>query len=124
MEIFRQLEKAVDTSRLLAVTTRIANFVIDPVADAVRHSILHRWLTTEPEPDVIVIDLRETYVVGPVIVLVDRLDSALHPIWRASKVKRVSNTLVALLGVAAESRTGRIIGTLFEPPRPPEDRAR
>ncbi|WP_436344534.1 hypothetical protein [Natronorubrum sp. FCH18a] len=38
----------------------------------VRHSRLYRWLTTEPESDVIVIDLRETYTVGPFIRVLDR----------------------------------------------------
>ncbi len=32
----------------------------------------YRWLTTEPDPEVIVIDLRETRTVGPVIRVVDR----------------------------------------------------
>lgn len=36
-------------------------------------SFIYRWLTAEPEPEVIVIDLRETWTVGPVIKLIDRL---------------------------------------------------
>lgn len=32
---------------------------------------LYRWLTAEPEPDVIVIDLRETRLVGPVLAVLD-----------------------------------------------------
>jgi hypothetical protein len=36
-------------------------------------SFIYRWLTAEPEPEVIVIDLRETWTVGPVIELIDRL---------------------------------------------------
>ncbi|WP_226479839.1 hypothetical protein [Natrinema amylolyticum] len=37
----------------------------------------YRWLTTEPEPDVIVIDLRETKAIGPFINILDRvLDGA------------------------------------------------
>ncbi len=39
----------------------------------VRGSFLYRWLTAEPEPEVIVIDLRETWTVGPFIALLDRL---------------------------------------------------
>ena len=34
---------------------------------ATRHSFVYRWLTKEPDPAVIVIDLRETWTVGPVI---------------------------------------------------------
>ncbi|MFD1640918.1 hypothetical protein [Halohasta litorea] len=36
-------------------------------------SFIYRWLTAKPEPEVIVIDLRETWTVGPVIELIDRL---------------------------------------------------
>ena len=38
----------------------------------VRGSYLYRWLTAEPDPDVIVIDLRETWTVGPFIAILDR----------------------------------------------------
>ncbi|CCQ32998.1 hypothetical protein HTIA_0858 [Halorhabdus tiamatea SARL4B] len=37
----------------------------------VRTSWLYRWLTAEPEPDVIVIDLRETAIVGPLLGVLD-----------------------------------------------------
>jgi len=43
------------------------------VLTAVRGSVLYRWLTAEPEPDVIVIDLRETRTVGPVLRVLDRV---------------------------------------------------
>ncbi|MEF8779855.1 MAG: hypothetical protein V5A46_04175 [Haloferacaceae archaeon] len=45
----------------------------DRLAGVVRDSWLYRWLTAEPEPDVVVIDLRETYTVGPFVRLLDRL---------------------------------------------------
>jgi hypothetical protein len=49
------------------------------VADAARDARPSRpsiggvrnWLTAEPDPDVIVVDLRETLTVGPIIVVVD-----------------------------------------------------
>src|SRR6056297_2605402 len=34
-------------------------------------SWLYRWLTAEPDPDVIVIDLRETQIVGPILAALD-----------------------------------------------------
>jgi len=34
---------------------------------------IRRWLTAEPEPDVIVIDLRETVTVGPIVLVLDRI---------------------------------------------------
>lgn len=48
-------------------------------ADAVRDSYLYRWLTAEPDPDVIVIDLRETWTVGPFIRLLDAVLDQLLP---------------------------------------------
>ncbi|SFC41074.1 hypothetical protein SAMN05444422_10834 [Halobiforma haloterrestris] len=41
-------------------------------------SSLYRWLTAEPDPDVIVIDLRETWTVGPVIAILDRVVATLE----------------------------------------------
>lgn len=52
-------------------------------------SRLVRWLTAEPEPEVIVIDLRDTLTVGPIIALLDRAVDVLHPLWHQSALKRV-----------------------------------
>ncbi|RQG93839.1 hypothetical protein EA473_14080 [Natrarchaeobius chitinivorans] len=41
---------------------------------AVELSSIYGWLTAEPEPDVIVVDLRETWTVGPAIRVVDRIE--------------------------------------------------
>ena len=43
-----------------------------------RASVLYRWLTTEPDPAVIVIDLRESRVVGPVLSALDRVAAGLR----------------------------------------------
>mgnify|MGYP000061891205 CR=1 FL=1 len=43
------------------------------------NSYVYQWLTKEPDPDVIVIDLRETWTVGPAIRLVDAGISRLSP---------------------------------------------
>ena len=47
-------------------------------------SWLYRWLTAEPEPDVIVIDLRETWTVGPVVRLLDRAIEIAVPLVQQS----------------------------------------
>jgi hypothetical protein len=62
------------------------------VADAVRSSYLYRWLTAEPDPDVIVIDLRETRTVGPFIRLLDAVLDRLLPAVNDSGVTTVLNT--------------------------------
>jgi hypothetical protein len=56
------------------------------LADAVRSSYLFRWLTAEPDPNVIVIDLRETWTVGPFIRLLDATLDRLAPAVRESRV--------------------------------------
>ncbi|RAW44742.1 hypothetical protein DQW50_12900 [Halorubrum sp. 48-1-W] len=48
-----------------------ARSVGDRVASAVRASWLYRWLTADPDPEVIVIDLRETWTVGPFLRVLD-----------------------------------------------------
>jgi hypothetical protein len=60
------------------------------IAATARRSALYRWLTAEPDPDVIVIDLRETWTVGPVIAVLDRVISAVS---RGAE----GSTLVAIL---------------------------
>ena len=55
---------------------------LDVVWELFRCSWIGRWLTAEPDPDVIVIDLRETRTVGPFILaldyVVDRLVAAVR----------------------------------------------
>lgn len=92
----------------------------------VRRSFLYRWLTAEPEPDVIVIDLRETLTVGPWLRALERTIRWLLPAavssllfrvgrWTASAIERrplgvlgvALVGLAGLLGVAA-GLTGRV----------------
>lgn len=54
----------------------------------IRASWLYQWLTKEPDPDVIVIDLRETRSVGPILDRIDRAVTALTPAFFRSTVSR------------------------------------
>jgi len=63
------------------------------IEDAVRSSWLYRWLTAEPEPEVIVIDLRETFSVAPVISLLDQLVRWLVPASHRSKVVGAADSI-------------------------------
>lgn len=56
--------------------------------DLVAGSWLYRWLTKEPDPDVIVIDLRETRSVGPILSRLERLFNLLRPAVVRSSVSR------------------------------------
>ncbi|NHN60133.1 MULTISPECIES: hypothetical protein [Halorussus] len=87
-----------------------------------RQSFIYRWLTTEPDPDVIVIDLRETYTVGPVIALLDRLVPTVDRMWRGSLVARATRRLQSAGNQAwlTESRTIRLLRAALEPPEPPD----
>ncbi|MFB6228316.1 MAG: DUF4330 family protein [Halobacteriales archaeon] len=79
------------------------------------------WLTAEPDPDVIVIDLRETLTVGPIIVVLDLIVERLARLYRGSAVERVFVGLGARLRAVAD-RTGlsTVVAKLFSVPDPPE----
>lgn len=109
------LGRGARAERLAARTRRV-------VAD----SFVYRWLTADPDPEVIVIDLRETYTVGPVVAVVDHvvgwLDAATDDArtvalarsvlaeFRAAPV-RLLGAAVAL-GCAAALLAGAALGAL------------
>jgi len=109
-------ERVTDGSAVLATVRDLG----DRVGTAVRNSYLYRWLTKEPEPEVIVIDLRETWTVGPILALLDRFVEWIAPYWRESTPKRALDELVVLGERAAETRAGQLLGKLLAPPEPPE----
>lgn len=87
---------------------------------AVTGSWLYGWLTADPDPEFVVVDLRETLFVGPVV---DRLDGSLDrvcPYWRASRL----HDGLAGLGRAgdrlAATRAGRLLARFFVPSAPDE----
>lgn len=63
---------------------------IDQLVQFVRQSYLFQWLTAEPDPDVIVIDLRETYTVGPVLAVLDRVVPPAAGAWNSSRIRTVT----------------------------------
>lgn len=60
-----------------------------------RNSFVYRWLTADPEPEVVVVDLRETYTVGPVIALLDRVVPHLERWWAGATFNRALDRTVA-----------------------------
>jgi len=72
------LRRAAQRSRLGSLWRR--------TAAAVRDSYLYGWLTAEPDPEVIVIDLRETWTVGPFIRLLDATLDRLVPALDDSRI--------------------------------------
>ncbi|SEO54858.1 hypothetical protein SAMN05216388_101436 [Halorientalis persicus] len=75
------------------------------VGDWIRASWCYRWLTAEPDPDVIVIDLRETYTVAPIIRVLDRVVDPLADAWDGSAVEAtlsgIADAPVRALGIVA-----------------------
>lgn len=94
-------------------------------ATIVRGSWLYRWLTAEPEPTVVTIDLRETYTVGPILKLLERVITPIAARWEQSRLNEVT-TAVSERGqrFAESSRLVGLLAWLFVPPEPPEDRDR
>ncbi|MUV59818.1 hypothetical protein [Halobacterium sp. CBA1126] len=121
------IERVLDGSRIvdaaqrvLTTATRWLGSTTDRLTRVVQGSFLYRWLTAEPDPEVIVIDLRETYTVGPFIAILDRIVETLVPYYRQSLLKRGVDVLAVLAAQAADTRSGRLLVALFEPPEPPE----
>ncbi|MXR41842.1 hypothetical protein GRX01_10905 [Halobaculum sp. WSA2] len=109
------LGNAARSSSLTAFARRVGEFT--------RHSFFYRWLTKEPEPEVIVIDLRETWTVGPIIALLDWAIERTLPYWRGSTLKQALDRLVALGERAADTRAGQLLVRVLEPPEPPDRHA-
>jgi len=62
------------------------------LSSVIRASYLYRWLTAEPDPDVIVIDLRETWTVGPVIAILDWLFAQFEDAAEGSRIVALAAT--------------------------------
>ncbi|WP_117594493.1 hypothetical protein [Haloprofundus halophilus] len=100
--------------------------IADRARPLVMNSYLYRWLTAEPDPEVIVIDLRETYTVGPFVRLLDRLAPPIRRAFEYSAVGRlavaVSSRLVTGGERVAETRLGKLVVAALEPPKHPRER--
>ena len=78
--VSRQLGALADGSRVLSGLSAVERWV--------RSSWLYRWLTAEPEPDVVVIDLRETVTIRPFLTAIDESIGLLVTGRRTSIVQR------------------------------------
>ena len=112
------LTTAADASALAKGTRTLARWT--------RQSSCYRWLTEEPDPDVIVIDLRETYTVGPVIALLDRLAPVAERTWRGSYAHTAIEKLRASSKRAwlVDSKTLQLLRAALEPPEQPDQSRR
>src|SRR6056297_1071900 len=106
--------RAREESAVVGTTERLAT----RAAATVRGSVCYRWLTGEPEPSVVVIDLRETRTVGPFVRV---LESVADPAQRAWANSRLASVAAAAGDTLAGSRTGQLLATLLAPPESPDD---
>lgn len=104
-EALRQTsERALSGSAVVTTVRTVATHV----GRYVRTSFLYRWLTTEPDPEVIVIDLRDTWTVGPVLAVLEWIFTELD---RARTNSRFGSLLDAMTQ-ALKTRPVRAIGTV------------
>lgn len=111
-----RFQAAYKTSRMAAIPRWFDSALIDRLTDTTKHSLIYCWLTTEPDPDVIVINLRETYTVGPFVAFIERTTTLLAPAWRNSVMRKLGDRPLTLHKIAAGSRLCRSVVGLFEPP--------
>ncbi|MEF8976834.1 MAG: hypothetical protein V5A21_11470 [Halapricum sp.] len=107
------LNRAIEASRLGAAGRTVSQWT--------RNSWLYRWLTAEPEPDVIVIDLRETWTVGPIVTVLESIGTRLGGYWATAASRDVLARATGPLRRAVRgSRIVEGLAVLFEPPEPPQ----
>ncbi|ELZ26373.1 hypothetical protein [Natrinema limicola] len=78
----------------------------DTITSYVRASFCYQWLTAEPDPDVIVIDLRETYTVGPFIRLLDAVIDELETGYTNSQAE----STISKITTAIQAQPIRLLG--------------
>jgi len=101
-------------STIINVGQRLAS----RTAAVVRSSYCYRWLTKEPEPEVIVIDLRETRTVGPILVILERAIDPLERAWMNSQAEAIATSTAEQV---TELPGYDLAVKLLEPPEPPEN---
>jgi hypothetical protein len=83
-----------------------------------RGSYCYRWLTKEPEPEVIVIDLRETRTIGPVLAILGRVIEPVERAWTHSQAEAITTAVVEEV---TQLPGYDLAVKILEPPEPPEN---
>ncbi|MBX0297883.1 hypothetical protein [Haloarcula nitratireducens] len=120
--VTERASRAVERSSIVGTV----NAAAERMGDIIRSSYLYRWLTKEPEPDVIVIDLRETYTVGPIIAVLDRVISTGERAWQHSRIGSIVDRATdrlneTVLDPLSETRGYEVAVSLLTPPELPEE---
>ncbi|MFC7231555.1 hypothetical protein ACFQMM_09320 [Saliphagus sp. GCM10025308] len=81
----RFVTRAGRSARVVGGATVLARYVTS--------SSVYRWFTAEPEPEVIVIDLRETRTVGPIFAILDRAIAFVTAGLTTSRIARIGRSI-------------------------------
>ena len=85
----RTVPRWTDGSVLYRFTTALTKRFEKTLEQVIKHSRGYQWLTAEPDPNVIVIDLRETKTVGPLLQVLERVLSVVVPAVIHSRTRRL-----------------------------------
>jgi len=113
VRLFRTIEEKLQTAQRNSRVIGFGREFIASVEAIVRGSYCYRWLTKEPDPDIVVIDLRETRTVGPMLAL---LEAAISPVERMISSRQFNSVSSPLNEAVANSRTSQLATALLEPP--------
>lgn len=108
-EGFRQASQRILSGSVVVNTIRTSAAHVERY---VRRSFLYRWLTAEPDPEVIVIDLRETWTVGPILAIFERLLVGLHRAQAGSRVGSLLRATTAALRASPIRVLGAGVATI------------
>ncbi|WP_440992272.1 hypothetical protein [Haloarchaeobius baliensis] len=100
-------------SRLVGASERVVT--------TVRESSTYKWLTKEPEPVGVVVDLRDSYTVGTLTRLGDVAVERIEPYWQTSRVRSGVGTVNRGVRKVAETEGGRWLVRTLRPPVTPEE---
>ena len=106
---FRQTSQRILSGSAVVNTTRTG---AAHIGRYVRNSFLYRWLTAEPDPEVIVIDLRDTWTVGPILAVFERLLLGLHRAQAGSRVGSVFRATTTALQTSPIRVIGIVVASL------------
>lgn len=126
--VFGSLLKNIVASIIAGARTSVIGTIVLEFETVVQSSFLYRWLTAEPEQDVIVIDLRNTISVGPLLIILDDVVEVFVGFRPTSRVYSAgvaisdyvrrwpirSASIGLLAAVASGTGFGILLGTLDE----------
>jgi hypothetical protein len=107
-DVLNSLDKDRIVSTIQTTSTQLTH--------AVEKSFLYRWLTTDSEPNVIIIDLQETWTLGPVLGLLNHLMDKCRPYWRESFLETALAGVSTIIKNTGETRIGQFLSRVLLPP--------